>query len=245
LPQKIENLKPITSQTQRQQLGLKSNLQERTTTRQSQRQQLNQIEIASQDSRQANRQQLGLKSNLQERTTTRQQPRQIQDTFLAQEQTQRQIQRGRTTQQTSRKTTPQRPKITPPFTPPPTDTQPKQSSFESGNVLVRGFNVYVKRKGRWVKISREALPKAEALQLGSERTKKTLAATFKIEEARNLVSPSRLKTFTPNKDIFRSYKIVKGKKVPLTNTFIQKASKRLSNLGEVKEIQRAKKIKWI
>jgi hypothetical protein len=106
-------------------------------------------------------------------------------------------------------------------------------------VLVRGFEVYVKRRGKWIKISRKALPKAIALRLGAEKVRQTLAATFKVTPTKKRVRPTRIR-FKPSAKIFRSYKIVKGKKVPLTDVFIQRRGKRLSTFGEVREIQKAK-----
>jgi len=123
-----------------------------------------------------------------------------------------------------------------------------QSEKSKGNIIVKGFDVYIRRKGKWIKISRKALTKSKALKLGSERVKETLAASFKIMETPQKVTIKRKGFFTPSTNTFRSYKIVKGRKVPLTDTFIQRRGKRLSSSSEVREIQgrrKTKKVRWV
>ena len=49
--------------------------------------------------------------------------------------------------------------------------------------------------------------------------------------------------FEPDKEVFRSYRIKKGKRKPLKDIYIERRSKRLSVFGEVQEIQLARKKK--
>ncbi len=140
------------------------------------------------------------------------------------------------------------PPRTPPYTPPP-EEKFKSSISEDGKFLTVGFDVYIKRKGKWIKISKKALTRAKALQLGARRTRETLAARFKIVKSKKPVEVTR-EVFKPSPEIFRAYKIVKGKKVPLRDEYIQKASKRLGTMGEVREIQTFRKskqgrLKWL
>jgi len=137
---------------------------------------------------------------------------------------------------------PQVPKIPIPI--PASETKPIS---KGQNILVKGFDVYVKREGKWIKISRKSLTRTQALKLGAQRVRRTLAASFKIVESPRKTTKKTKGFFKPSPTVFRSYKIVKGRKVPLANTYIQKASKRLSTRGEVKEIQtfKKKKVKWM
>jgi hypothetical protein len=117
---------------------------------------------------------------------------------------------------------------------------PKEGSFK-----VQGFDVFIRKKGKWIKVSKQALTKVEALKLGSKITRETLVASFKISKSPQFIAKKKNQVYVPSKEIFRSYKIVKGKKIPLANTYIQKASKRLGTMGERKQIQKARRVKWI
>ncbi len=156
-------------------------------------------------------------------------------------QRQRQIQR-QIQQQPPITTTPRPPTVLIPPIPP--ITIPEEELFGMGievepSVLVKGFDVFVKRKGKFVKVSTKALPKALALKLGATETKQTLAATFKLEPSQKRVKPSK-QQFTLGQE-FRTFKVVKGKQIPLDNIFIQKRQFRLGTKSERKAIQRAKK----
>jgi len=101
------------------------------------------------------------------------------------------------------------------------------------------YRTYIKRKGRF-EIIAEGLSRGAALQLGSRVARRTLAATFKVEPTKEFGYRKETK-FTPSKQIFRSYKIVKGKKEPLKDVFIQRRGKRLLARTEVGAIQMARR----
>jgi len=157
--------------------------------------------------------------------------------------TQRQKQKQTITQRTTKRITqrtPTKPRLPPPFIPTiPTEEDEEKVEKKKPKVLVQGFNVFVKRKGKWVKVKEEALPKAKALELGAKVARTTLAASFKVLSTRKLVKPS-IMTFTPSPTVFRSYKIRKGKRIPLADEFIQRRGKRLGTREEVFAIQRAR-----
>jgi len=189
--------------------------------------------------------QLGLKSDILSRDALRERIKQRQRIgLISKSQLDLGLRQTTTTTTTQRTpTTPRIPKRPAPQLPFPSGkTTP---TLEGKNILVRGFDVYVKRKGKWIKVSRKTLTRTGALKLGSERVRRTLAASFKIVETPQKVAAKRKGFFKPSPNIFRSYKVVKGRKVGLKDTFIQKASKRLSGRGEVGEIQRARKTKWL
>ena len=70
----------------------------------------------------------------------------------------------------------------------------------------------------------------------------SLRATFEAEPTQTLVLGQQT-NYVPQTDLFRSYKIKQGKKIPLQDTFIQRRGKRLVSGGEIKEIQAARNFK--
>lgn len=130
-----------------------------------------------------------------------------------------------------------------PIIPPPqyknNKTQNKKNDF------IEGFRTFFIRKGEKVFLP-GIRSKGGALKYGSEYTKGTLRATFGIKPSKLIYG--REEKFSPSSKIFRSYRIKKGRKVPLENMFIQKTRKegglkggRLSFYPEIKEIQRYNK----
>ncbi|MAH50341.1 hypothetical protein CMI37_31255 [Candidatus Pacearchaeota archaeon] len=106
---------------------------------------------------------------------------------------------------------------------------------------VKGFRVFVKRKGKRVFFTGR-FPRGEAIRIGAREARRTLRATFGVVEA-GVIRGRRAPAFTPSPEVFRTYRIVKGKRVPLKDVWIQKAPYRLSAKGEVREIITAKKRK--
>lgn len=110
------------------------------------------------------------------------------------------------------------------------------------------FQAWIKTRGKFISLG-VPTTKGRARRLGAERALQTLSATFKVV-------PTRLTTeledigFQPSPNIFRTYKILKGRRVPLEETWIQKRGKRLLSRTERISIQiarkdKSKKIKWI
>ena len=77
--------------------------------------------------------------------------------------------------------------------------------------------------------------KGLALRYGEDKAIKTLRATFGVEKTNILISSDN-NNYTPSSKLFRSYKIKKGKRIPLMDTFIQNRNFRLSSAGEKQEI---------
>lgn len=107
---------------------------------------------------------------------------------------------------------------------------------------VPGYRPYVIKKGEKVYLG-EILPRGEAIFKGEEEAKKTLRATFGIEPTKTKVPAGQLEDYTPSRKLFRGFRIQKGKKIPLKDTFIQKRGKRLTFPGEIREIQIARRLK--
>ena len=166
-----------------------------------------------------------------------------QDEGLKQEQPQRERQRQ------GQKTPPPPPpfilKTPPPPPPPPTPFKITTKPAAKGS---KGFELFVKRKGAFQKVGGIML-KQKAIQLGESIAAGTLAATFKLQPTKKLVIGTE-RRYIPSQ-MFRAYKISKGKQIPLEDTWVQKEKFRLASRTERIEIQAARKkkskggVKWI
>lgn len=112
---------------------------------------------------------------------------------------------------------------------------------------VNGFNVLIKSpRKKYIKVNKVPLEERKAKDLGAYVTDRSLGATFKIVPTKSIPKKSRLNIpsgyFGLTRDKFRDYKIVKGKRVKLNNTYIEKRGKRLDTPEEVKKITVAKKM---
>jgi hypothetical protein len=104
--------------------------------------------------------------------------------------------------------------------------------------LVRGFATLVKRRGKFFQFGR-VTTRGEAIRKGERYVRATLGATFKIIPRGHVYRVGR--DYKPSPKVFREYKIRRGRKIPLEETWIQKAKHRLSSPSEVREIQFARK----
>ena len=107
---------------------------------------------------------------------------------------------------------------------------------------VPAYRIWVKRKGRRIFLAGR-YARGEAIMIGAREARQTLRATFGVTEKGRLRVKRRVAPFEPSPEVFRTYRIVKGKRVPLKDVWIQKAPYRLSARGEVREILQAKKRK--
>lgn len=123
--------------------------------------------------------------------------------------------------------------------PPPPPPPPDLWLPRFGRPIKRAFVAEIKRYGEWQPLGKP-LPRGRALKLGAMEARKTLGATFRIIPTEKFTAMSDI-AFKPSEKIFRTYKIEKGMKKPLKDTYIQFAHKRLSKLGEVREIQETRK----
>lgn len=114
-------------------------------------------------------------------------------------------------------------------------------SISNKDIIKKAYITLLKRKGKYSAISKPTTLKA-ALDIGARVGAETLAASFKIKRVNAM--PIEIQTsgeFNRLKNIYRSYKIRKGIKIPLAMEFIQKRGTRLGRRGEVLEIQRARR----
>lgn len=103
------------------------------------------------------------------------------------------------------------------------------------------FTIFVKRRGKFVPVG-TGLPRGRALQFGAERVRKELSRQFKIVEAG--ITPMKDIKYKPREDIFRPFKVRKGKKVLLEpDRFIQRTKFALATAEEKELIRQAKILK--
>ncbi len=113
----------------------------------------------------------------------------------------------------------------------------------------KGYNVFVKQKGKFFRVNEVPLTKKKAKGLGAFITDKSLSATWKIKKTNKkakkpvLIFPTNYHSRTQHK--FRGFKLKKGKKVPLKNSEIEKRKFRLDQFSEVKRIQAARFVKQL
>ncbi len=122
----------------------------------------------------------------------------------------------------------------------------------------QAFNVFArplkkigqKKKPKLIKVNKKPLTKERAKDLGSSVVDTSLSRRFKIKPTGGkpkkgvLKAPSR--NFDKTKRKFRNFRIVKGKRVPLRNTFIEKRGRALLDTrGEKQGITLRRRIKQL
>lgn len=104
-----------------------------------------------------------------------------------------------------------------------------------------GYKTYVIKSGKRIYLG-GIKTKGEAIRTGELFTTKTLRATFGVQRTGKLIKGTE-RTYLPSMNIFRSYKIRGGKKIPLVDEFIQRRGKRLAFAPEVSAIQRTRRFR--
>lgn len=111
------------------------------------------------------------------------------------------------------------------------------------------FDVFLKKKGKFVDITPTPLTYKNALNLGALKAGKSLSASFKIVPTSSkgfnpmqLFKANKKKIKGPLSD-FRNYKIRKGQRIKTPNLFIEKRNKRLNTFNEVLNIQQSRRKK--
>jgi hypothetical protein len=119
----------------------------------------------------------------------------------------------------------------------------------------KGFNVFARplkkrkkqKRPKLLKINKKPLRKSRARDLGSFAVDKSLARTFKTKRSKKKPTGRLPKGvprgyFSRNRKKFRDFRIVKGKRKPLKNIFIEKKGRLLDTKPEKKGITLRKKI---
>ena len=101
----------------------------------------------------------------------------------------------------------------------------------------QAYQAWLRVKGAKMFIGKPML-KQKAIQLGERATRLSLAATFGVIPTGKFVKGKEL-PYDPSK-IFRAYRKIRGRRIPLKDIWIQKAPYRLSSLEERRAIQKAR-----
>ena len=106
--------------------------------------------------------------------------------------------------------------------------------------LDMGFDVFVKSKGKQIKVTKNPVRRSTAQDIGSFLVDNTLSAEFSLKKSGK--KPKQPKIQVPrnywelNKNKFRQFKIKQGQPIPLKNTFIELKPRRLDTFGEINKI---------
>jgi hypothetical protein len=107
------------------------------------------------------------------------------------------------------------------------------------------YTVFLRKKGKFKPIAKD-LTKSEALKYGTRATLKDIARTFKIRKTgktKDVYGIEQLNGYKPKEKIFRTYKVRKGKKIPLMDTYIQKTTANLKSRQEKQQLAEARRLK--
>ncbi len=142
--------------------------------------------------------------------------------------------------------------ITTPITPKIPTTIPFVFGIPKKKKLIRlpkldmGFDVFVKSKGKQIKVTKNPVIESSAKDIGSFLVDNTLSAEFSLKKSSK--QPKQPKIQVPknywelNKNKFRQFRIKKGQPIPLKNTFIELKPQRLDTFGEIRKITTARLI---
>ena len=111
-----------------------------------------------------------------------------------------------------------------------------------------GFDILAKSRGRFVKLNKIPLSRSDALSRGAYAIDHSTARTTKILPGKRVKRLGTVKLkekgyFTKNRVKLRSHRIVKGKKKPLRNAYIERRKHGIDTRGEKKGLSLAKLIK--
>lgn len=134
------------------------------------------------------------------------------------------------------------------FPPPPTTLKPPfiDKKKRKQPKKVQGWFPFGKSKGKMIKLSHKPMSKRDALSLGSFAVDNTTSATFRIKKTKKKIVPKKLRRydkpfyFSMNAPKFRNYRIVRGRRKPLKNTYIEKRGLRIDTRGELQGLTMAK-----
>lgn len=102
------------------------------------------------------------------------------------------------------------------------------------------------KKGKWLKLNKLALDEEGAKDQGAFAVDESTSARFRIRptgKTKKLGVPKRRGYFARNREKFRDFRIVKGKKIKLQNKYIEKRKHRIDTEGEKEELRLARLIK--
>jgi hypothetical protein len=128
------------------------------------------------------------------------------------------------------------PKALPPFI-------PKKKKVEKRIRRVPIYAVRARKRGRFVPVA-TGLTRGGALKYGQEFALRDIARTFKIiKTGEQEIGALGEEAFMPSPRLFRTYKVRRGRQIPLTDTFIQRSSANLQSASEREQLRQARLLK--
>lgn len=115
--------------------------------------------------------------------------------------------------------------------------------------IIKAYNVYVKEKGRYIKVNKYPLSKINALNRGAYIVNRSTSATMKVIPAKKVkklgsITNREIGEFNKIRKNIRNYRIIKGKKKKVKGLYIEKRGKpRINTKGEKKRLKAAALLK--
>jgi hypothetical protein len=108
--------------------------------------------------------------------------------------------------------------------------------------FVPAYRTYIIKRGKKVFLKGK-YERGEAIKKGAIVTRETIAATFGVQKKGKIKVRRRAPSFTPDPQRFRSYRIKKGKRIPLKDVWIERAPRRLETKAEIAAVVRGRRRK--
>jgi len=108
--------------------------------------------------------------------------------------------------------------------------------------FVPAYRTYIIKRGKKVFLKGK-YERGEAIKKGAIVTRETIAATFVVQKKGKIKVRRRAPSFTPDPQRFRSYRIKKGKRIPLKDVWIERAPRRLETKAEIAAVVRGRRRK--
>lgn len=124
----------------------------------------------------------------------------------------------------------------------PTTGRETKSPSAGGIPSLKGWYAEYKDKGKWKKVLKQALPKAQAKALAANVADNSTAVSIRVRDAMKNAKPLKTVPRFPEQK-FRNYKISRGKRMALLNQWIEKKSARIDTPGEKQQLSAAKYLK--
>lgn len=103
---------------------------------------------------------------------------------------------------------------------------------------IKAWIPFIMKKGKWKAVS-QPIEKSKAIRMGEQITLTTLAARFKIVKSKQEIEGEE-RTYVPSPEKFRTFKIVRGRQIPLQYEWIEKKTHRLRPVSTWAPVQRAR-----
>lgn len=116
--------------------------------------------------------------------------------------------------------------------------EPEIKAVKKEKKRIKAWIPFIMKKGKWKAVS-QPIEKSKAIRMGEQITLTTLAARFKIVKSKQEIEGEE-RTYVPSPEKFRTFKIVRGRQIPLQYEWIEKKTHRLRPVSTWAPVQRAR-----